>query len=95
MSKKQERSAVATPHNYSITDKGKSHAEELFEMIGTGKENAVKVSQRNNNNSVAREFRRLVAEANKQGDAIINDADGKGYYRPDMKRPEEAEAAQH
>lgn len=95
MSKKQERSAVATPHNYSITTKGKSHAEALFDMIGTGKENAVRVSHRNNNNTVAREFRQLVADANKQDDAIINDGDGKGYYRPNMERPEEVDAARH
>lgn len=95
MSKKQERSAVATPHDYSITPKAKSHAEILFDKIGTGKEHAVKVSHRDNNDVTAREFRRLVSEANKHGDAIINEGDGAGYYRPNMERPEEAEAAQH
>ena len=95
MPKKTERSAVATPHDYSTTPKEKSHAEILFDKIGTGKEHAVKVSHRDNNDVTAREFRRLVSEANKQGDAIINEGDGMGYYRPNMERPEEAEAAQH
>ena len=93
MSKKQERSAVATPRNYSITDKEKSHAEILFDKIGTGKEHAVKVSHRNNNDPVAREFRALVAIARREGDPIINEGDGVGYYRPNMDRPEEADAA--
>ena len=65
MSKTNERSAVATPHDYSITPKAKSHAEILFDKIGTGKEHAVKVSHRDNNDVTAREFRRLVSEANK------------------------------
>lgn len=53
---------------------GKSEAEILFDKIGTGKEYALKVP-----NSFT-DFRILVAEANKNGDCIINN--GGGYYRP-------------
>ena len=58
----------------------RSHAQILFDRIGTGKKNAVRVSNRDN-----REFRRLVSQANKNGDVIINNGDG--YYRagPDDK----------
>ena len=52
----------------------KNRAEELFDMIGTGRANAIKVK-----NSFT-DFRTLVAEANKNGDCIINT--GEGYYRP-------------
>lgn len=52
----------------------KTRAEELFDRIRTGKENAMRVP----NNFTA--FRALVAEANKSGDCIINT--GNGYYRP-------------
>ena len=52
----------------------KSRAEILFDSIQTGRENALKV-----HNSFY-EFRKLVAEANKGGDCIINT--GSGYYRP-------------
>ena len=52
----------------------KTRAEALFDSIQTGKENALRV-----HNSFS-EFRKLVAEANKNGDCIINT--GQGYYRP-------------
>ena len=81
--------------DHGTTPKAKSRAEILFDKIGTGKEHAVRVSHRDNNNTVARELRELVANANRNGDAIINEGDGKGYYRPDISRPEEADAARH
>lgn len=52
----------------------KSRAEELFDMIKTGKENALIVPNSFTN------FRALVAKANKNGDCIINN--GQGYFRP-------------
>lgn len=52
----------------------KTRAEALFDMIRTGRKNALKVP----NNFTA--FRTLVADANKNGDCIINN--GEGYYRP-------------
>ena len=52
----------------------KTRAEELFNMIQTGRANALKVPNNFTN------FRSLVAEANKKGDCIINN--GEGYYRP-------------
>lgn len=52
----------------------KRSAEALFDLIKTGRENALKV-----HNSLY-DFRKLVAEANKNGDCIINTGDG--YYRP-------------
>lgn len=84
MSKKEERSAVATPHiNSNITGE-KSHAEMLFGRIQTGKANALKVK----NSFTA--FRTMVAEANKNGDCIINLGDG--YYRPG---PDDEEELKH
>lgn len=56
------------------TPSEKSEAEMLFGMIKTGKENALRVP-----NSFT-DFRAIVAEANKNGDCIINT--GNGYYRP-------------
>lgn len=52
----------------------KKSAEALFDLIKTGRENALIVP-----NSFT-DFRKLVAEANKKGDCIINT--GEGYYRP-------------
>lgn len=52
----------------------RKRAEVLFERIQTGRENALRVD-----NSFT-DFRSLVAEANKNGDCIINT--GCGYYRP-------------
>lgn len=91
--KKSTPVGAPIPQDNRTTEKSKSHAEILFDKIGTGKEHAVKVSHRDNNDKTAREFRGLVAIANRNGDAIINDADGCGYYRPNMTRPEEAAAA--
>lgn len=81
MPKTETRSAVATPQSDSNTTKGKSHAEVLFDKIQTGRANALKVS----NSFTA--FRALVAEANKNGDCIINNGDG--YYRPGSDDEEE------
>ena len=79
--------------DYGTTPEEKSEAQILVEKIGTGKEHAVKVSHRDNNDVTAREFRDLVAIARRNGDPIINEGDGSGYYRPNMDRPEEAAAA--
>lgn len=87
--------ALIPKQDHSITPEEKSEAQILFEKIETGKEHAVKVSHRDNNDRTAREVRRLVQIANNSGDAIINEGDGSGYYRPNMERPEEAEAARH
>ena len=57
------------------TPERKSHAQMLFDRIRIGRENALCISNRDN-----REFRRLVAQANKSGDCIINN--GFGYFRP-------------
>ena len=95
MPKTTERSAVATPHINNSTPKEKSHAEILFDKIGTGKEHAVVVSHRDNNDVTARTFRNMVAVARRNGDVIINDGDGAGYYRPNLDRPEEIDAARH
>lgn len=95
MPKKTERGAYATPQIHSNTPKEKSHAEILFDKIGTGKENAVHISHRDNNNTTMRELRQLVAIANRNGDSIINEGNGKGYYRPNMERPDEVDAARH
>lgn len=52
----------------------KSEAEKLFDRIKTDRVHALKVPNRNT------DFRELVAEANRNGDCIINN--GEGYYRP-------------
>ena len=62
----------------------KSEAERLFDKIGTGAYYAVR---RPKDAVVDRQLRRLIAEANKNDDCIIND--GSGYFRPG----EEDEAA--
>lgn len=96
--KKKKGAPSGTPipnQDYGTTPEEKSEAQILFEKIGTGKEHAVKVSHRDNNDRTAREVRRLVQIANNNGDAIINEGDGSGYYRPNMERPEEADAARH
>lgn len=67
------------------TPERKSHAQMLFDRIRTGSENAISISNRDN-----REFRRLVAKANKSGDIIINN--GFGYFRPG---PDDAEQVRH
>ena len=81
--------------DYGTTPEEKSEAQILFDKIGTGKEHAVRVSHRDNNDRTAREFRELVSIARRDGDPIINEADGNGYYRPNMDRPDEADAATH
>lgn len=63
-----------TEQDYSTIPGVKSEAEVLFEAIGLGKENVLKVSNGNY------QFRKLVAEANMSGDCIINIRGG--YYRP-------------
>ena len=96
---KKSSTAGAVPPIQKLTNgttpEEKSEAEILFDKIGTGKEHAVKVSHRDNNDRTAREFRKLVSIARREGDLIINEGDGAGYYRPNMDRPEEADAAKH
>lgn len=58
------------------TSEATKQAEFIFSLIGTGPEHAV----RGPSGQANRVFRRLVAEANKNGDCIINT--GGGYYRP-------------
>ena len=93
MPEKGTRSAVATPQADYNTNK--SLAEVMFDKIGTGKENAYRATRKDHNDRVAREFRLLIKQAQMNGDAIITDRDGKGYYRPNMDRPEEVESAHH
>lgn len=69
------------------------HAERLFSQIGYGKGHAVKVSNRNSNNILARELRSLVQDARKRGDVIINESDGHGYYRCNPNDPADVAAA--
>lgn len=62
----------------------KEQAESLFSSIGDGRENAV---TRPMNRTVDRYLRDLVAQANEQGEVIINV--GEGYYRPRFFDPVE------
>lgn len=59
-----------------IPPREKTQAERLFERIGTGAGHAIR---RPGDAKTDRALRRLIAEANKQGDCIINN--GEGYYR--------------
>lgn len=63
--------------DYGTTPEEKSEAEILFDKIGTGTARAVK---RPANSRTDRSLRRLIAEANMNGDCIINT--GFGYFRP-------------
>ena len=63
--------------DYGTTPEQKSEAEILFDKIGTGVAYAVR---RPKDSKVDRRLRQLIAEANKNGDCIIND--GSGYFRP-------------
>lgn len=65
--------------DYGTTGKEKTQAERLFDMIGTGAYFAV---SRPKDAKTDRRLRQLVAEANLNGDCIIND--GSGYFRPDL-----------
>lgn len=59
-------------------------AELLFTMIPTGRNNAL---TRPDDQYVDRKLRRMISQANKNGDCIINTGDGSGYYRPDHNDP--------
>ena len=65
--------------DYGTTLKEKSEAEKLFDKIGTG---AYYALRRPANKRVDRQLRRLIADANMNGDCIIND--GSGYFRPGL-----------
>ena len=63
-------------------------AEMLFSMIGD-REHAVK---RPKDHNTDRELRRLVEDAQLNGELIVNVGDGEGYFRADMNNPEDAMA---
>ena len=63
--------------DHGTTPEEKSEAERLFDRIRTGSEHALK---RPKDSRVDRQLRRLIADANMNGDCIIND--GTGYFRP-------------
>lgn len=69
--------APISTQDYGTTPEEKSEAEMLFDKIGTGAARAVK---RPANSRTDRSLRRLIADANMEGDCIIND--GSGYFRP-------------
>ena len=77
---KKKGAPVGTPINLQIngtTPETKSHAQTLFDKIGTGKDWALK---RPSDARTDRELRQLIAAANMSGDCIINV--GTGYFRP-------------
>lgn len=78
--KKGTPSGVPIPEqDYGTTGREKTQAERLFDMIGTGAYRAV---SRPRDARVDRRLRQLIAEANMNGDCIIND--GTGYFRPGL-----------
>ena len=78
MNKKSTPGGAPIPkQDYGTTSEQKTQAERLFDMIGTGAYYAVK---RPKDAKVDRQLRRLIADANMNGDCIIND--GSGYFRP-------------
>ena len=70
-------------------------AKALFDQIGVGKGHAVHISHRDNNDHTQRALRRLVAEARKEGVAIINLGDGQGYYIADPDNQEDRDSLNH
>lgn len=62
--------------DYGTTPEEKSEAEMLFGKIGTGAAHALKRPK----GKVDRALRKMISEANKTGDCIINT--GFGYFRP-------------
>ena len=76
--KKSTPSGAPIPkQDHGTTPEERSHAEILFDRIGTGPARALK---RPKNPHTDRRLRSMIAKANKNGDCIIND--GCGYYRP-------------
>lgn len=71
---------ISTQDN-GTTPKEKSEAERLFDRIGT--KWPVK---RPTDPLVDRAFRRLIENANRNGDCIIPSSSGDGYYRLDAER---------
>ena len=65
-------------------------SEEIFSQIGVGKNASV---QRPQNVIDDRRLRKRIELAQANGDIIINV--GRGYYRPDLNVPEEAEEFHH
>lgn len=79
MADKKKSTPAGAPisnQDYGTTPVEKSEAERLFDKIGTGAYYAVR---RPSNPRTDRALRRLIADANKAGDYIIND--GSGYFR--------------
>ena len=75
--KKSTPEGALIPQDNGTTSGERSEAERLFDKISTGAYYAVR---RPKDAKVDRQLRRLIAEANKSGDCIIND--GSGYFRP-------------
>lgn len=75
--KKSTPEDAPIPQDNGTTSGEKSEAERLFDKIGTGAYYAVR---RPKDAKVDRQLRRLISDANKNGDCIIND--GSGYFRP-------------
>lgn len=76
--------AQSSNHSYSITPDIKLKAQAIFDEIKTGSANAI---SRPTNKKVDRQLRKIISEANKTGDCIINT--GLGYFRPDKDDKEE------
>ena len=68
--------ALINTQDNSTTPREKSEAQMLFDKIGTGVAYALKRPK----GKVDRLLRRMIADANRTGDCIINN--GFGYFRP-------------
>ena len=103
--KKQHKKSATRPAKINVAQNGegsgnpssnditaRTRAEALFAQIGVGRGHAVHISHRDNNDHVQRELRRLVAEARKNGAAIINLGDGNGYYYADLNNQDDRDA---
>ena len=75
--------ALISTQDYGTTPEEKSEAEMLFGKIGTGAAYALKRPK----GKVDRLLRKMISEANKTGDCIINT--GFGYFRPGPDDEEE------
>ena len=85
--KKSTPEGALIPQDNGTTSGEKSEAERLFDKIGTG---AYYALRRPKDARVDRQLRRLISEANANGDCIIND--GSGYFRPGEEDDMAAEA---
>lgn len=87
-----EQTKPAAPLYEYIT--AKSWAESVFARMGKGRQNAVYVNGRDAYDLDVRAFKKMIADARKNGVPIVSGRDGT-YWIADMDDPEDREAVEH